>query len=31
VVGDRVRWQAAADEGTIESVLTRKKSFLQAR
>ena len=27
VVGDRVRWQAAADEGTIESVLTRKNLF----
>jgi ribosome biogenesis GTPase len=27
VVGDRVRWQAAADEGTIESVLARKNLF----
>jgi ribosome biogenesis GTPase len=27
VVGDRVRWQAAADEGTIESVLERKNLF----
>ena len=27
VVGDRVRWQAAADEGTIESVLPRKNLF----
>jgi len=27
VVGDRVRWQAAADEGTIESVLARKNIF----
>ena len=27
VVGDRVRWQAAADEGTIESVLERKNIF----
>jgi len=27
VVGDRVRWQAAADEGTIESVLVRKNLF----
>jgi ribosome biogenesis GTPase len=26
-VGDRVRWQAAADEGTIESVLARKNLF----
>ena len=29
VVGDWVRWQAAADEGTIESVVARTtKSFL---
>jgi ribosome biogenesis GTPase len=27
VVGDRVRWQAAADEGTIETVLARKNLF----
>lgn len=27
VVGDRVKWQAAADEGTIESVLDRKNLF----
>ena len=27
VVGDRVKWQAAADEGTIESVLERKNLF----
>ena len=27
VVGDRIRWQAAADEGTIESVLERKNLF----
>lgn len=27
VVGDRVRWQAAADEGTIESVVERKNLF----
>ncbi len=27
VVGDHVRWQAAADEGTIESVLDRKNLF----
>ncbi|MFM1948517.1 MAG: putative ribosome biosis GTPase RsgA [Pseudomonadota bacterium] len=27
VVGDRVRWQAAADEGTIESVLERRNLF----
>jgi len=27
VVGDGVRWQASADEGTIESVLTRKNLF----
>ena len=27
VVGDRVRWQAAADEGKIESVLERKNLF----
>ena len=27
VVGDRVKWQAAADEGTIESVQPRKNLF----
>ena len=27
VVGDWVRWQAAADEGTIESVVERKNLF----
>ena len=27
VVGDRVKWQAAADEGTIESVLERQNLF----
>ena len=27
VVGDHVRWQAAADEGTIESVMERKNLF----
>jgi ribosome biogenesis GTPase len=27
VVGDRVKWQAAADEGTIENVLDRKNLF----
>lgn len=27
VVGDWVRWQAAADEGTIESVVARKNLF----
>jgi putative ribosome biogenesis GTPase RsgA len=29
--GDWVRWQAAADEGTIESVVERTKSFLSKR
>ena len=27
VVGDRVKWQAAADEGTIESVIERRNLF----